>query len=50
MYQTIEILRDGPVATLWMNRPNVHNAFNADLVATIKFLDIGSGTAKSNFR
>jgi methylglutaconyl-CoA hydratase len=28
MYETLEILRDGGVATIWMNRPDVHNAFN----------------------
>lgn len=28
MPDTLEITRDGAVATLWMNRPEVHNAFN----------------------
>ena len=32
MYETLEILRDGPVATIWMNRPEVHNAFNEQLI------------------
>ena len=32
MYQTIEIERAGTVATLWMNRPEVHNAFNAQVI------------------
>lgn len=27
-YQTLEIVRDGHVATVWMNRPDVRNAFN----------------------
>lgn len=35
MYQTVEIERDGAVATLWMNRPEVHNAFNAQLIADL---------------
>ncbi|HPR07070.1 MAG: enoyl-CoA hydratase/isomerase family protein [Zoogloeaceae bacterium] len=32
MYETLEIERDGGIATLWMNRPDVHNAFNAQLI------------------
>lgn len=43
MYQTLEIDRAGPVATIWMNRPEVHNAFDerliADLAAAFKELD-----------
>ena len=43
MYSTLEITRDGAVATLWMNRPEVHNAFDealiADLTAACKALD-----------
>ncbi len=35
MYETLEIERDGGVATLWMNRPEVHNAFNAQLIAEL---------------
>ncbi len=34
-YETLEVLRDGGVATLWMNRPEVHNAFNAQLIADL---------------
>jgi len=34
-YETVEVLRDGGVVTLWMNRPEVHNAFNAQLIADI---------------
>jgi methylglutaconyl-CoA hydratase len=30
MYTTLEVLYDGPIATLWLNRPEVHNAFNAN--------------------
>ncbi|TVO67853.1 enoyl-CoA hydratase/isomerase family protein [Denitromonas ohlonensis] len=35
MYETLEIERDGAIATLWMNRPDVHNAFNAQLIADL---------------
>ncbi|PIE82880.1 MAG: enoyl-CoA hydratase [Candidatus Contendobacter odensis] len=35
VYQTLEIWRDHRVATLWMNRPQVHNAFNADVIAEL---------------
>ena len=34
-YETVEVLHDGGVATLWMNRPEVHNAFNAQLIADL---------------
>ncbi|HRM68504.1 MAG TPA: enoyl-CoA hydratase/isomerase family protein, partial [Thauera phenylacetica] len=26
-YETLEIAREAGVATIWMNRPDVHNAF-----------------------
>ncbi|WP_323001440.1 enoyl-CoA hydratase/isomerase family protein [Denitromonas sp.] len=32
MYETLDIERDGGIATVWMNRPDVHNAFNAQLI------------------
>jgi methylglutaconyl-CoA hydratase len=35
MYETLEILRDGGVASVWMNRPDVHNAFNEQLIAEL---------------
>ncbi len=36
MFETLEIARDGNgVATIWMNRPDVHNAFNAQLIADL---------------
>jgi len=35
MYETLEIARDGAVATIWMNRPDVHNAFNEALIAEL---------------
>ncbi|MEY4734575.1 MAG: hypothetical protein RLZZ464_2641, partial [Pseudomonadota bacterium] len=35
MYQTLEIERNGRVATVWMNRPDVHNAFDESLIAEL---------------
>lgn len=35
MFETVEIERLGGIATLWMNRPDVHNAFNAQLIGDI---------------
>lgn len=35
MEQWIDIEHAGPVATVWMNRPDVHNAFNEDLIAQL---------------
>ncbi len=32
MHETLEIVRDGAVATIWMNRPEVHNAFDERLI------------------
>lgn len=34
-YETLEIVVEQGVATVWMNRPDVHNAFNAQLIADI---------------
>ena len=34
-YETLEIVREASVATIWMNRPDVHNAFNAQLIADL---------------
>lgn len=34
-YETLEIAREAGVATIWMNRPDVHNAFNAHLIADL---------------
>lgn len=34
-YETLEIALEQGVATIWMNRPDVHNAFNAQLIADI---------------
>lgn len=35
MYETLEIERAGGIATVWMNRPDVHNAFNAQLIVDL---------------
>lgn len=35
MYQTLEIERKGKVATIWMNRPAVFNAFDEQLIAEL---------------
>ena len=35
MYETLEIACDGGLATIWMNRPDVHNAFNEALIAEL---------------
>lgn len=32
MYETLEIARDGRIATIWMNRPAVFNAFDEQLI------------------
>ena len=32
---TLEITRGGPIATIWMNRPEVHNAFDEALIADL---------------
>lgn len=35
MFETLEIERTGAVATMWMNRPAVFNAFNEPLIAEL---------------
>lgn len=35
MYPTLDIERNGPVATIWMNRPEVFNAFNEQLISDL---------------
>jgi methylglutaconyl-CoA hydratase len=35
-YSTLEITRDGRVATVWMNRPEVFNAFNEALIDDLR--------------
>ena len=34
-YETLEVERSGRVATVWMNRPEVFNAFNEQLIAVL---------------
>lgn len=34
-FETLEIVRENALATVWMNRPDVHNAFNAQLIADL---------------
>lgn len=35
MVQTVEIIHQGPIATIWLNRPDVRNAFNEISIAEI---------------
>ena len=35
MFETVEIEDNKGVATIWMNRPDVHNAFNAQVIADL---------------
>ena len=35
MYMTLEIEMKGPVATIWMNRPDMHNAFDETLITEL---------------
>ena len=35
MFETLEIAREASVATVWMNRPERHNAFNATVIAEL---------------
>ena len=35
MYETLEIEHHGPVATIWMNRPEAFNAFNEQLISDL---------------
>ena len=35
MYETLEVERKDGVATLWMNRPELHNAFNETVIAEL---------------
>ena len=35
MFMHLEIELDGPVATIWMNRPDLHNAFDETLIAEL---------------
>ena len=46
-YQTIEITADKSVSTIWLNRPEVRNAFNAGMVAELaeSFEELGSNSS-----
>jgi methylglutaconyl-CoA hydratase len=35
MRKSLAIAREGSVATIWMERPEIHNAFNPELVAEL---------------
>lgn len=35
MFETVEIEENNGVATIWMNRPDVHNAFNAEVISDL---------------
>ena len=35
MFMTLEIELNGPVATIWMNRPDLHNAFDETLITEL---------------
>lgn len=35
VYQTIEIIREKSIATIWLNRPEIRNAFNAEMVSEL---------------
>ena len=35
MFTTLDIELNGPVATIWMNRPDLHNAFDETLIAEL---------------
>lgn len=35
MFMTLKIELNGPVATIWMNRPDLHNAFDETLIAEL---------------
>jgi methylglutaconyl-CoA hydratase len=48
MYETLDIERAGGVTTVWMNRPSLHNAFNAtaigELTAAFRAVDADADT------
>ena len=35
-FRTIELKRDGPVGWIWLNRPDVRNAFNAVMIGELR--------------
>jgi len=34
-YKTIELIKEKDIATLWFNRPEIHNAFNQEMISEI---------------
>ena len=34
-YNTVELAKENNIATLWFNRPEIHNAFNQEMIAEI---------------
>jgi methylglutaconyl-CoA hydratase len=46
-YNTIEISRGKNSATIWLNRPDVHNAFNAEMIAELSLAVSKLGNDKS---
>jgi methylglutaconyl-CoA hydratase len=34
-YNTIELIKEKDIATVWFNRPEIHNAFNQEMIAEI---------------
>jgi len=36
-YKTIEIITKNNVATIWLNRPEIHNAFNEEMISELKY-------------
>ena len=47
MYETLELERNGGVATLWMNRPELHNAFDAQLIGDLTSALVAVGQDES---
>jgi len=35
-YKTIEIITENNVVTIWLNRPEIHNAFNEEMISELK--------------
>lgn len=35
-YKTIEIVTENNIKTVWLNRPEIHNAFNEEMIAELK--------------
>ena len=47
MYQTIQVEQQAAIATLWLNRPQVHNAFNETLIEELDAALLALATDKS---